>query len=83
MIELTDKEKRFLKRVETITHFPWADKVAAADAKGKAMRLSRATFQRLKNDGIIVRSASDLTSNTYVVTSVPVTPEVKEVLDAS
>lgn len=83
MIELTDKEKRFLKRVETITHFPWTKKVAATDAKGKAMRLSLATFQRLKGDGIIVRTASGLTSDTYVVTAAPVTPEVEEVLDAS
>jgi hypothetical protein len=83
VIELTEKEKRFLKRVDTITHFPWSNKVAAADAKGRTMRLSRATFSRLRDDGIIIRSASDLTSDTYIVNPDPVTPEVKEVQEAS
>ncbi|WP_292527824.1 hypothetical protein, partial [Mesorhizobium sp.] len=67
MIELTEKEKRFLKRVDTITHVPWSNKVTAADAKGKPLRIARATFARLRDDGIIIRSTSDLTSNTYVV----------------
>jgi hypothetical protein len=65
VIELTEKEKRFLKRVDTISHFPWSNKVSAVDAKGKSMRISRATFARLRDDGIIVRSASDLSSDTY------------------
>jgi hypothetical protein len=78
VIELTEKEKRFLKRVDTISHFPWSNKVSAVDAKGKSMRISRATFARLRDDGIIVRSASDLSSDTYVVNSSPVTPDVEE-----
>lgn len=83
MIELTEKEKRFLKRVDTITYFPWSKKVTAADANGKAMRMSRATFARLRDDGIIIRSGGDLTSNTYVVNPFPVTPDVEEVQGAS
>jgi len=83
MIELTEKEKRFLKRVDTITHFPWSNKVTAADAKGKPMRISRATFARLKDEGIIIRSTSDLRSDTYVINPSPVTPEVREVQEAS
>jgi hypothetical protein len=83
VIELTEKEKRFLKRVDTITHFPWSNKVAAADAQGRPMRLSRATFARLKGEGIIIRSASDLTSDTYIVNPDPVTPDIKEVQEAS
>ncbi|RWM87456.1 MAG: hypothetical protein EOR84_29325 [Mesorhizobium sp.] len=83
MIELTEKEKRFLKRVDTITHVPWSNKVTAADAKGKPLRIARATFARLIDDGIIIRSTSDLTSNTYVVNSAPVTPQVEEVQEAS
>ncbi len=83
MIELTEKEKRFLKRVDTITFLPWSNKVTAVDAKGKPMRISRATFARLKDDGIIVRSASHLNSDTYVVTPSPVTPDVEEVQKAS
>ncbi|TIP27411.1 MAG: hypothetical protein E5X67_16065 [Mesorhizobium sp.] len=83
VIELTEKEKRFLKRVDTITHVPWSNKVTAADAEGKPMRIARATFARLRDDGIIIRSTSDLTSNTYVINSAPVTPQVAEVQEAS
>ena len=83
MIELTEKEMRFLKRVDTITHVPWSNKVTAADAQGRPLRISRATFARLRDDGIIMRSSSNLTSNTYVVNSAPVTPQVGEVLQAS
>jgi hypothetical protein len=46
------------------------------------MRLSRATFSRLKDDGIIIRSGSDLSSDIYVVNPAPVTPEVEEVQEA-
>ncbi len=83
MIELTEKEMRFLKRVDTITHVPWSNNVTAADAQGRPLRISRATFARLKDDGIIMRSSSNLTSNTYVINSAPVTPQVEEVLEAS
>ncbi|WP_210163896.1 hypothetical protein, partial [Mesorhizobium sp. L48C026A00] len=83
VIELTETEKRFLKRVDTITHVPWSNKVTAADAKGKPMRIGRATFVRLRDDGIIIRSTSDLTSNTYVINPAPVTPQVEEVQEAS
>ncbi|WP_376703398.1 hypothetical protein RQ479_29795 [Mesorhizobium sp. ISC25] len=83
VIELTEKEKRFLKRVDTITHVPWSNKVTAADAKGKPLRIARATFTRLREEGIIIRSTSDLTSNTFVINSAPVTPQVEEVLQAS
>ena len=83
MIELTEKEMRFLKRVDTITHVPWSNKVTAADAQGRPLRISRATFARLRDDGIIMRSSSNLTSNTYVVNSAPVTPQVEQVLEAS
>ncbi|TKB99731.1 MAG: hypothetical protein E5W81_02090 [Mesorhizobium sp.] len=68
MIELTEKEKRFLKRVDTITNVPWSNKVTAAE---------------LREEGIIIRSTSDLTSNTFVINSAPVTPQVEEVLQAS
>ncbi|WP_054310716.1 hypothetical protein [Mesorhizobium sp. 1M-11] len=80
MIELTEMEQRFLKRVHKVTHFPWKNKVKAVDASGKAMRLSRATFERLRDDGILIRSSSDITSNTYKPINAPVTPEVGEVL---
>ncbi|MFD9898239.1 hypothetical protein ACHMW4_07025 [Mesorhizobium sp. UC22_110] len=80
MIELTEKEQRFLKRVHKVTHFPWTNKVKAVDGYGKAMRLSRATFERLRDDGILIRSSSGLTSNTYKPINAPVTPEVEEVL---
>lgn len=83
MIELTEKEKRFLTRVDTITHVPWSNKVTAADTNGKPMRIARATFARLRDDGIIIRSTSDLTSNTYVINSAPVTPQVAEVQEAN
>jgi hypothetical protein len=83
VIELTEKEMRFLKRVDTITHVPWSNKVTAADAQGRSLRISRATFARLKDGGIIMRSGSNLTSNTYVVNSAPVTPQVQEVLGTS
>lgn len=83
MIELTEKEMRFLKRVDTITHVPWSNKVTAADAQGRPLRISRATFARLRDAGIIMRSSSNLTSNTYVINSAPVTPQVEEVLEAS
>ena len=79
MITLTDKEKRFLKRVDKITHVPWSAKIIALDVSGKPMRLSRATFSRLKDDGIIIRSGGDLSSDIYVVNPAPVTPEVEEV----
>ncbi|TIX43484.1 MAG: hypothetical protein E5V36_11765 [Mesorhizobium sp.] len=68
VIELTEKEKRFLKRVDTITNVPWSNKVTAAE---------------LREEGIIIRSTSDLTSNTFVINSAPVTPQVEEVLQAS
>lgn len=80
MIELTESEQRFLKRVYKVIHFPWNNKVKAVDANGKAMRLSRATFERLRDDGILIRSSSDVTSNTYKPINAPVTPEVEEVL---
>lgn len=80
MIELTEKEQRFLKRVHEVTHFPWTNMVKAVDANGKAMRLSRATFERLPDDGILIRSSSDLTSNTYRPISAPVTPQVEDAL---
>jgi hypothetical protein len=83
VIELTEKEMRFLKRVDTITHVPWSNKVTAADAQGRPLRISRATFARLKDNGIILRSTSNLTTNTYAVNSAPVTPQVEEVLEAS
>ena len=83
MIKLTEKEKRFLKRVDKITHVPWTDKIAAADVRGRPMRLSRTSFTRLKDDGIIIRSSGDLTSDTYVINPAPVTPEVEEVQEAS
>jgi hypothetical protein len=47
------------------------------------MRIARAAFARLRDDGIIIRSTSDLTSNTYVINSAPVTPQVAEVQEAS
>ena len=80
MIELTDKEQRFLKRVHEVTHFPWTNMVKAVDANGKAMRLSRAPFERLRDDGILIRSSSDLTSNIYRPISAPVTPQVEDAL---
>ncbi|HEV2505560.1 MAG TPA: hypothetical protein VGV39_20960 [Mesorhizobium sp.] len=80
MIELTEKEQRFLKRVHKVTHFPWTNKVKAVDSNGKAMRLSRAMFERLRDDGILIRSSSHVTSNTYKPINAPVTPEVEEVL---
>ncbi|PSJ56225.1 hypothetical protein [Pseudaminobacter soli (ex Li et al. 2025)] len=79
MIKLTDKEKRFLKRVDQITHIPWTDKIIAMDVRGKPMRLSRATFARLKDDGIIIRSSGDLSTDIYVMNPAPVTPDVEEV----
>jgi small-conductance mechanosensitive channel len=82
MITLTDKEKRFLKRVDKITYVPWSAKIIAVDVRGKPMRLSRATFSRLKDDGIIIRSSGDLSSDIYVVNPAPVTPEVEEVQEA-
>lgn len=80
MIELTEKEQRFLKRVHKVIHYPWKNNVKAVDAGGKPMRLSRATFERLRDDGILIRSSSDATSNTYKPIAAPVTPEVEEVL---
>ncbi|PLP58120.1 hypothetical protein CYK37_18205 [Mesorhizobium loti] len=80
MIELTEKEQRFLKRVHKVTQFPWSNKVKAMDAKGRAMRLSRATFERLRDDGILIRSSSHVTFNTYKPINAPVTPEVEQVL---
>lgn len=80
MIELTEKEQRFLKRVHKVTHFPWTNTVKAVDGNGKAMRLSRTTFERLRDDGILIRSSSDITSNTYKPINAPVTPEVEDVL---
>jgi hypothetical protein len=82
MITLTDKEKRFLKRVDKITHVPWSAKIIAVDVRGKPMRLSRATFSRLKDNGIIIRSSGNLSSDIYVVNPAPVTPEVEEVQEA-
>jgi hypothetical protein len=41
------------------------------------------TFARFRDDGIVVRSASDLSSDTYVVNTSPVTPDVEEVQEAS
>lgn len=78
-IELSEKEKRFLKRVATITYFPWSNKVAAADAKGKSMRISRASFERFKEERIIIRTGSGLTSNSYSVNPFPIAPEVEEI----
>ncbi|TIL39591.1 MAG: hypothetical protein E5Y87_04310 [Mesorhizobium sp.] len=45
--------------------------------------ISLAAFGRLRDDGIIIRSTSDLTSNTYVINPAPVTPQVEEVQEAS
>ena len=72
MIELTDKERRFIKRVEAITLTPWTGKLTAVDARGKSMRLSKATFERLRDEGILIRSESALTTDTYVVNLAPV-----------
>jgi len=83
MIKLTEKEKRFLKRVDRITHIPWSAKIIAVDARGKTMRLSWETFTRLKDDGIIIRSTGDLSCDIYVINPAPVTPEVDEMREAS
>lgn len=83
MIELTAMEQRFLKRVCKVIHFPWTNKLKAVDAKGKAMRLSWATFERLRDGGILIRSSSDITSNTYKPTNAPVTPEVEVMLSGA
>ncbi|MBX3576926.1 MAG: hypothetical protein KF723_06935 [Rhizobiaceae bacterium] len=77
MIELTDRENRFLKRVSAISFMPWTGKVTAVDAKGKSMRISKATFHRLKDENIIIRSESALTSDTYIVNPVPVVPALE------
>ncbi|WP_144224782.1 hypothetical protein [Mesorhizobium amorphae] len=71
--------KRFLKRVATIPHFPWSNKVAAADTKGKSMRISRANFERFKEERIIVRTGSGLTSNSYSLNPFPIASEVEEI----
>ncbi|WP_292665436.1 YidB family protein, partial [Mesorhizobium sp.] len=52
-------------------------------AEQTGVRIARATFTRLREQGIIIRSTSDLTSNTFVINSAPVTPQVEEVLQAS
>lgn len=79
MVELTESERRFLKRVHIVTLTPWTGKVSAADANGKSMRLSKATFEKLKGDGLIIRSESSLTSNTYVVRDIATIPEIAAV----
>jgi hypothetical protein len=67
MDELTEADIRFLRRVHSVTLTPWTGALVASDAKGKTMRLGKATFQKLKDGGFIIRSESSLTTNTYVV----------------
>lgn len=66
-VELTETQRRFLKRVETITYAPWSGKIEAFDSHGKKMRISKATFELLKGDSLIIRSQSSLTTDTYVL----------------
>jgi hypothetical protein len=66
-VELTETQRKFLDRVERITHAPWSGKVEAFDARGKKMRISKATFELLKSDNIIIREQSSLTTDTYVL----------------
>ncbi|HTV67460.1 MAG TPA: hypothetical protein VMF90_02890 [Rhizobiaceae bacterium] len=71
-VELTETQRRFLKRVATITYVPWSGKVEAFDAAGKKMRISKATFELLKSDNLIIREQSSLTTDTYVLQPPPV-----------
>ena len=66
-VELSEAERRFLRRVHQIKFVPWSGKVSAADAKGKAMRLSKATFEKLKGNSLIIREESTLTADIFVV----------------
>jgi hypothetical protein len=66
MPEITQSVRRFLDRVTTITVTPWTGKLVAMDDKGRRMRLSKATFERLKEDSLIIRSTSSLATDTYI-----------------
>lgn len=77
MDAMTPAEQRFLERVATITLTPWSGKLVAVDKAGKTLRLSKNTFQRLQEAGLVIRTQSTLTTNIYepqapVVAATPV-----------
>ena len=77
MEDLTAAQRRFLERVDSVTLTPWTGKIVAVDQAGNTLRLGKATFEKLRSDGYLVRSAGTLTTNTYVVQTAVLNAEIE------
>ena len=82
MHHLTISQRRFLKRVATITVTPWTGKIEAVDHHGKTMRLGKAAFQALLDGHYLIRSEGTLTTNTYTVLQAVLDAELETAPDA-
>lgn len=64
---LSRHQRRFLARVRTVSLAPWSGKISALDEGGAQIRIGKATFEKLRKAGLLIRSGSSLLTNEYVV----------------